>query len=342
MIRGFIVVVAGILGLAIGGCWMPGHSYSGPVDTARPQTRRLAEQLHASVYELSETIGERYIDKPERMNAAVHYIQTRLSQAGYSVWRQAYPCTPTNCQTVPCQTKMAVNLIAEVEGNGSDEILVVGAHYDTAQNTPGADDNASGVACGLALADRLAGSRPQRTIRFVFFANEEPPFFQTHEMGSWVYAKRCRDLDEKIIWMASLEMMGYYTDQPKSQHYPFPFNLLYPSTGNFIGFVSNFDSGSSLRKTVGLFRKSCRFPSEGGMVPEWIREGGFSDQWSFWQFGYPGIMITDTSFFRYSCYHNPCDTHDKLDYGRMAVVTEGLEKVIAELAGCPSEPKTHP
>jgi hypothetical protein len=338
MIRGLIIGVVGILGLGFGGCWMPGHSYSGPVDTARPDTRRLAEGLRGSVYELSEMIGERHIDRPERMDAAVHYIQTRLSQAGYSVWRQAYPCTPTCRQPTGCHKEMVANLVAEVEGASSDEILVVGAHYDTAMNTPGADDNASGVACGLALAERFAGSRPQRTIRFVFFANEEPPFFQTPEMGSWVYAKRCRELDEKIVWMASLEMMGYYSDQPKSQHYPFPFNLLYPSKANFIAFVSNFDSGGSLRKTVGLFRKSCRFPSEGGMVPEWIREGGFSDQWSFWQFGYPGMMITDTSFFRYSYYHNWGDTHEKLDYGRMAVVTEGLEKVIAKLAGCQTLP----
>ncbi len=338
MIRRFVIGIAGILGFGIGGCWMPGHSYSGPVDTRRLETKRLADQLHASVMELSDTIGERYIDKPERMNAAVHFIQNRLSRAGYSVWRQAYPCTPTNCQTVPCQKKMVVNVIAEVEGTSSEEILIVGAHYDTVQYTRGADDNGSGVACGLALAERFAASQPKRTIRFVFFANEEPPFFQTPEMGSWVYAKRCRELDEKIVWMASLEMMGYYSDQPKSQHYPFPFNWLYPSTGNFIGFVSNFDSGDSLRKTIGLFRKSCRFPSEGAMIPEWIPEGGFSDQWSFWQCGYPGIMITDTSFFRYAYYHNQADTHEKLDYGRMAVVTEGLEKAIAELAGCQTLP----
>lgn len=342
MIRGWIVGVAGILGLGIGGCFMPGRSYSGPVDTTQPDTQRLSKQLHASVYELSETIGERQVEHLYRLNAAAHFIERRLTQAGYSVWRQAYPCSPTCHQPTGCHKEIVANLIAEIEGTSSDEILVVGAHYDTAMYTVGADDNASGVACGLALAERLAGSRPKRTIRFVFFANEEPPFFQTPEMGSWVYAKRCRDLDEKIVWMASLEMMGYYSDQPKSQHYPFPFNLLYPSKANFIAFVSNFDSGDLLRKTVGLFRKSCRFPSEGGMVPEWIREGGFSDQWSFWQFGYPGIMITDTSFFRYPYYHNPADTPDKLDYGRLAVVTGGMEKVIADLAGCSDESKVLP
>ena len=333
MIRGFILGIAGILGLGFGGCWMPGRSYSGVVDTSRPDTQRLAEQLRVSVMKLSDTIGERTIDKPERINAAVHYIQNRLSRAGYSVWQQAYPCTPTNCQTIPCQKKIAVNLIAEVEGTASEEVLVIGAHYDTAMHTPGADDNASGVACGLALAERFAGTLPQRTIRFVFFANEEPPFFQTPEMGSWVYAKRCRELGEKIVWMASLEMMGYYSDRPKSQHYPFPFNLLYPSKANFIAFISNFGSGGSLRKTVGLFRKFCQFPSEGALIPEWIEEGGFSDQWSFWQFDYPGMMITDTSFFRYAYYHTQADTSEKLDYGRMAVVTEGVERVIAELAG---------
>ena len=199
--------------------------------------------------------------------------------------------------------------------------------------SPGANDNASAVAAVLAIARYFADKETARTLRFVLFVNEEPPFFQTDHMGSLVYAKRCREKGDEIIAMLSLETIGFYSSQPKSQKYPFPFNLVYPSTGNFIGFVSNFSSRKLLHTVISSFRKNCKFPSQGGAIPEIIPGINWSDHWSFWQQDYPAIMVTDTAVFRYPYYHSPEDTPDKIDYDRLTRVVSGLQFVIAEIAG---------
>ena len=184
----------------------------------------------------------------------------------------------------------------------------------------------------LELARAFALKKPGRTLRFVEFVNEEPPFFQTPDMGSVVYAKRSRKAGEKIVAMLSLETMGYYSDEPGTQKYPFPLNLVYPSSGNFIGFIGNIESGDLVRDAIASFRRNVQFPSEGAALPAQIPGVGWSDQWSFWQEGYPGIMVTDTAPYRYPYYHTAQDTADKINFDRLARVVAGLEKVISDLA----------
>ena len=226
------------------------------------------------------------------------------------------------------------NVEAEIPGKTRPgEIVVVGAHYDTVVGTPGANDNTSGVAATLALARRFSKLENDRTLRFVAFVNEEPPYFQTDQMGSRVYARQCRQQGDNIVAMVSLETLGWYDDRPDSQNYPPPFGLLYPSTGNFIGFIGNTASRDLVRQAIGTFRQNEQFPSEGAALPEAIPGVGFSDQWSFWQEQYPAIMVTDTALFRYPHYHHAEDTIDKVDFNRMSRVVRGLEKVIAELVG---------
>ena len=189
------------------------------------------------------------------------------------------------------------------------------------------------MAALLALARRFAKCKPDRTLRFVAFVNEEPPYFQTAKMGSGVYARRCGQRREKIVAMLSLETIGYYSDARGSQKYPPPLGLLYPSTGNFIAFVGNVKSRDLVRRMVGTFRQHEKFPSEGAALPAATPGVGFSDQWSFWQEGYPAAMVTDTAMFRYPYYHEAEDTIDKVDFDRTARVVRGLEKVIGVLAG---------
>ena len=200
--------------------------------------------------------------------------------------------------------------------------------------SPGANDNGSGVAALLALARRFAGKSFPRTLRFVAFVNEEPPMFQaTGEMGSYVYAGRCRANGDRIEAMMSLETIGYYSNTPHSQRYPLlGLGLLYPTTGNFVGFVGNVSSRALVREAIGQFRQHAQVPAQGAAMPSIIPGIGWSDQWAFWQHGYPGIMITDTAPFRYPHYHAASDTPDKLDYDTMARVVQGLEKVIDHLA----------
>jgi Zn-dependent M28 family amino/carboxypeptidase len=207
---------------------------------------------------------------------------------------------------------------------------VIGAHYDSAGTAPGANDNGTGVAATLALARNMANLRGRSNvrIRWVFFVNEEPPYFQTPRMGSVVYAGQLRKSGETMIGMISLETMGFYSDRAGSQHYPSPLNLRYPDTGNFVAFVGMTSSRAFVRKTVGAFRAVAAFPSVGGSAPDFVQGIGWSDHWSFAQQGIPALMVTDTAPFRYPHYHTRYDTPDKVDYPRLARVVTGLEKML--------------
>lgn len=321
---------------------MPGKSHSGPLPALTDDQATLAEELRRDVDMLAGIIGKRNVFFPKALVKAEAFLTTSLTVMGYDVRRQEFE---THHHTV-------ANLEVEIKGSKNpEEIVVIGAHYDSCDFSPAANDNGSGVAATLALAQRFAivlgdttgtaslalrtgSGRPGRTIRFVLFVNEEPPFFQTEQMGSLVYARRCQERGENITAMLSLETIGYYTDAPGSQKYPLSMlGWFYPDTGNFISFVGNFGSRKLVRQCIANFRANTQFPSEGGAVPGNISGVGWSDHWAFWQCGYPGVMVTDTAPYRYPFYHSDQDTPDKLDYEKLARVVEGLEKVVQELVG---------
>ena len=305
---------------------MPGHSHQGPLPPLTGEQRALEQELHSHVQTLAGQIGERNVFRHDRLVMAADYIRTTLAGAGHEVRRQPYRVGGKICE----------NVEAEVRGSRRpDDIMVIGAHYDTVQGSPGANDNASGVAAMLALARAFAKATPACTLRFIAFANEEPPLFQTEYMGSRVYAKRSRERGERITLMLSLETIGYYSDEPGSQHLLFPLNLIYPSTGNFIAFVGNVENGFLVRQLVGSFRQQTQFPSEGGALWDLIPGVGWSDHWAFWKEGFPAVMVTDTALFRYPAYHSNADRPEFVQYERMARVVSGLHSVIAEMANAP-------
>lgn len=306
---------------------MPGRSFSGPLPQSTVPQTALSDELKAHVERLAGEIGPRNYIHDLKLEEAALYIEATLAGMGYSVERQVLD--PETTEKVECR-----NLIVEIPGTTNpEEIVVVGGHYDSCGVAPGADDNASAVAGVLALAKRFAGSEPARTLRFVLFVNEEPPFFQKTGMGSLAYATRCQERGEEVVAMLCLEMLGCFKDADGSQTYPIPgLGLVYPTTGDFIAFVGNVASRKLLRRIVASFRQNAAFPSEGAALPGWLPGVGWSDHWSFWKAGYPAVMVTDTAMHRYDHYHQPSDTPDKLDYGRMARVVEGLVPVTAELA----------
>ena len=212
-------------------------------------------------------------------------------------------------------------------------VLIIGAHYDTAGASPGADDNASGVAALLELAAGLKEfeGRTDLTVELVFFANEEPPHFKTKAMGSFVHSASI-DPAQRVVGMISLESLGYYSDEPGSQNYPFPLSLRYPDTGNFVAFVGDTSSRSFLREIIGEFRKVAKIPSAGGTAPSIVQGIDWSDHWAYSHVGIPAFMVTDTAVFRNPNYHRKSDTHDTLDYRRLALVVEALEKVVVARA----------
>lgn len=286
------------------------------------ETANLRAELKADVQKLAGDIGERNVARYPALDAAANFIEQSFAAAGLKSRRQTYQVRRKDCH----------NIEAEIKG-ASSKIILVGAHYDSVFGAPGANDNGSGVAALLALARRFASKKYDYTLRFVAFVNEEPPYFQTEEMGSLVYAKACRQRNDAVEAMVSLETIGYFSDEPNTQSYPIAaLRLVYPKVGNFIGVVGNFQSRALVRKTVRLLRKNAVVPTEGGALPSIVPGVGWSDQWAFWQCGYRGIMITDSAPFRYPYYHQPADTPDKLDYDRFALVVNGMEKVVSELA----------
>lgn len=302
---------------------MPGASHSGALPPMTEVQRRLASSLRCDVTALATEIGKRNVSHPEGLARAESYLTRRLSEAGYQVSRQTYIV-----EGVPCS-----NFTAELRGTTDpDRIIVVGAHYDSVHECPAANDNGSGVASTLALAQAFADRAQPCTIRFVLFVNEEPPYFWTSKMGSLVYAKACKKRGDDVVAMLSLETMGCYSDEPGSQHYPPPFSMMYPSRGDFIAFIGNYASRDLVRQCVGSFREHAEFPSEGAAVTMAVPRIGSSDHWSFWKQGYQAVMVTDTAPYRYKHYHKLTDTPEKLDYERMARVVEGLEGVILDLS----------
>jgi len=329
------------------GVRMPGKNVSKAAPLSSDEVA-LREELRADVQRLAGEIGERNMWHYPQLNAAADFIEDSFSRAGLHPRRDSYEIRGQACHNIEAEipgqqgaasaeataAKAAVSsgAVASAKAASPPQIILIGAHYDSVFGSPGANDNGSGVAAMLALARRSAEKTTQHTVRFVAFVNEEPPHFLGGDMGSFVYANRCKARGDKISAMISLETIGYFSDAPHSQAYPSPgLGLLYPKVGNFIGFVSNVHSRTLLRRVVALFRKHAKIPSEGAALPSFVPGVSWSDQWSFWRCGYPGIMITDTAPFRYPHYHSASDTPDKLDYDRFTLVVSGMEKVIEGL-----------
>lgn len=303
---------------------MPGTNFAGSPVVMTADEVALRDELRRDVAELAGRIGERNLVRFDALEAAAVYVEAQFGSAGYSVERNEFPVdTPQGMRSVR-------NVIAEVKGSSrAEEIVIIGAHYDSREGTPGADDNASGTAVVLALARRFAKQHPARTVRFVLFPNEE--YFRQDSMGSVVYARLCRSRQENVVAMVSVETIGYYSDVVGSQQYPFPINLLYPDRGGFIGFVGSIASRALVRDAIGAFRAGAGIASEGVAAPESVEGVDWSDHWAFWQEGYPGIMVTDTAPFRNPNYHRATDVPDTLDYNRMARVVSGLVRVVRAL-----------
>jgi len=302
---------------------MPGSSFGGALPALSREQIELRERLKTHVETLAARIGERNMFRYPELVRAAQYIDDTFVAAGHQ----------PSSQEFEVRGKPVRNIEIEITGAEPDRgVVVVGAHYDSVDGSPGANDNGTGVAAVLELARILKDRRPRRSVRLVAFVNEEPPFSYTDAMGSMRYATRLAEAGETSVTMLSLETIGYYSDEPGSQRYPFPLSFFYPDTGNFIGFVGNLRSKALVRRATKSFREHARFPSEGLAAPSWLTGIGWSDHWSFWQAGYPAIMVTDTALFRYREYHTRADLPGVVDYDRFARVVDGLTQVVIDLA----------
>lgn len=275
-------------------------------------------RLEAHVRLLSETFFPRDAWHPENLERAAASIRREFEQAYGKVSEQPYEV----------KGKTYRNIIAGF-GPDTQDRIVVGAHYDAAGKVPGADDNASGVAGLIELAYLLGKTTLPVRVELVAFALEEPPYFRTPHMGSAIHAKSLKQQRIPIRMMFSLEMIGYFTDAPRSQRFPFSFlAAFYPSQGNFIAVVSKLSQGLVARRVKKAMRRASPLPVYSISAPRFVPGIDLSDHLNYWAAGYPAVMITDTAFYRNPHYHTVQDTAETLDYQRMAMVVQGVYAAI--------------
>jgi hypothetical protein len=323
LVLALFVAVAKLFGLAF---WysivLPRQPFVGPLPELADAERDLARRLKAHVEAVASRPHnlEHYAD----LEAAARYIEATLIGFGY----QPVP------QTYVLEGKSVRNIEVVIGQAEEDDVAtyIVGAHYDSAGVSPGANDNGTGVAATLELARLLRNLRPRsHRMRLVFWVNEESPYAQTTNMGSWKHAERLADSGERVAGMVSLETIGYFSHERGSQKFPFPFGLAYSNVGNFVAFVGLPGARDFVHRALGSFRRHAAFPSIGGVAPGFIKGIDFSDHWSYDQFGFPSLMVTDTAPFRNPQYHEATDLPDTVDYESLARVTKGLEGMLREL-----------
>lgn len=299
-----------------------------PMSSPMPAVSPAAQRLEADVRALSMDIGPRNYLFPESLKKAEAHVKAGFAKAGYAVAEQEYRVRPPGVAESAARNFTVVVPAARPDA----PVLVVGAHYDSAPETRGADDNASGTAAVLELARRFQGRAGGAVeLRFAAFSTEEPPFFGTRQMGSAFHAAALKKEGRAVKGMLSLEMLGYYSDVKGSQRYPWPLSLFYPDTADFVGLVSDLSSRAFLREFRSGFKTPKGTKHVASSLPSWIGEITLSDHKCYWDEGFRAILVTDTSFLRYPHYHLMSDTAEKLDYERMADVVDGLEAALEAL-----------
>ena len=327
LLTSFIVLAALIAAVAAGVRYVtavPGTAHAGPLPTLVPPEEATATLLRTHIWAIASRPHN--INHYDELEKAARYIESELEALGY----QTVP------QVFQVDGRVVRNIEATIEPaqpDASRGTIVLGAHYDSYGDAPGANDNGTGTAAVIELARLLADLRnkSETRIRLVLFVNEEPPYFKTPDMGSYRYAKLLAQRREPVIGMISLETLGCFLDEPGSQKYPPPLGLLYPNKGDFIAFVAMTGSRDLMQALIGSFRQHTKFPTVGGVAPGFIPGIDWSDHWSFEQFRYPAVMITDTAYFRYPHYHKPTDTPDKVDVERLARITHGVERMVRDM-----------
>jgi len=319
--RAFVGLIAPALFFGLGGC-------VSAVGVERESSS--VDRLERDVRVLSEQYPGRSAWDRQTLNNAGLWVAKRFQSMGYEVKLEAVPNGDGS---------EGFNVVAELAGTGhADEIVIVGAHYDVEVKTPGADDNASGVAGMLELARRFAGRPMDRTVRFIGYTNEENSSSRGAKMGSYVNAQGCKDRGENVVAMMSIEMIGYFSDEPNSQRYPFPaeqaaaLGLELPTVGNFIGVVGRFADQALIELIGGAMVEAGSVDVVPVALPAQIPALYRSDHANYWMIGAAAVMVTDTSEYRTPHYHRMSDTVETLDFLRMGGVVDGLEGAVMRLA----------
>ncbi len=217
-------------------------------------------------------------------------------------------------------------------GTQHQKRIVIGAHYDVCGNQEGADDNATGVVGLLELARLLQNNQLEYRIDLVAYTLEEPPYFRSENMGSYVHAKSLSEINADVYGMICLEMIGYFSDEKKSQDYPLGIlSLFYGNKGNYITLVKKYGAGTFAKRFTRKYKSTKALRTKTFTGPETLQGIDFSDHRNYWKFGYSALMVTNTAFYRNKNYHQTTDTIETLDILRMSKVIDGVYESLLKL-----------
>ena len=293
---------------------------------SKPEKIKSEDMLRKADHELivehlrriTKTDGYRNYQNIPLLNQTADYILSVFSQYADTAWLQSYDVGGNIYQNVVCRFGMS-----------KKPVIIVGAHYDVCGNQEGADDNASGVTGLLELARLLHGSSIGYPIELVAYSLEEPPYFRTSQMGSYVHAKSLHDEHSDVYGMLVLEMIGFYSDEKGSQNYPVkPMKAVYGTKGDFILLAKRAGAGTFVNRFSSEFNKTAELPVKNIKAPAKIQGMDFSDHLNYWLFGYDALMVTNTAFYRNKNYHRQTDTMETLDIPRMASVIDGVYRTL--------------
>jgi hypothetical protein len=250
----------------------------------------------------------------DQLNAVADYIHQTFTAYSDS----------TSFQEYKVDGKIYKNVISSF-GTENKKRIIIGAHYDVCGDQQGADDNATGVTALLELARMFKGQKLNYRVDLVAYTLEEPPYFRTENMGSYIHAKYLKDKNIDVYGMASVEMIGYFRDEKGSQSFPLGLlSWVYGDKGDFITMVKKFGAGKFVNNFNGNFKDANQIKTETFTAPKFISGTDYSDHLNYWKFGYSALMITDTSFFRNKNYHETTDTLETLDTKRMTKVIDAI------------------
>jgi len=287
-----------------------------------------AENLKKQVYTIVEKFNDRGYTNTQMLDHTAAYIYEVFSRYSDNVSYQTFEAQ----DPVGDETREYKNVIAKFKGRKqcNDEIYVIGGHYDTFGGFVGANDNTSAVAGLMELARVFKDNPPKCNVQIVAYTLEEPPFFRTQKMGSYIHAESLKKSHQKVKLVIALDMIGFFSDAEGSQGYPVSvMDLYYPSRANYISIVSNLsltNIGHSRVKSV--FKQTTDLPVYSINAFAFLPGIDFSDHHNYWKFDYPALLVSDTAFYRSKNYHTMNDTPDTLDYVKMAKVLEGVFTVV--------------
>lgn len=328
MIVRFLIVVALLLVAVTGGIvhmFEVGEApYVGPFQALTPAERVIEPHLRENLEFFTLQIGARSLNRAGTLDKAAEEIEHRLRRMGYDPKAQEFTASGRAVHNI---------IVDHPTSRKSGKVVLVGTHYDSYRSSPGAHANGTAVVALLEIARIMKGKSVPFRLRFAFLVNGEQPYQGTRDSGAVNYAQFAEREGENISFALLIDSLGYFSDEPGSQHFPFPMSMGYPGEANFLTAFGAVDERETVRRFTEAWNRTCKFPLESGSLPFWFPGVPTGDHAAFSSQDIPALLLSDTGTYRHKDSGTRYDLHTRIDYPRLARVVKGIADVIPSLAG---------